>query len=103
MELNRQETVWAFDLGKGSIGEAGRQGTRFLHKESLLIPPDFAKTDAAATRRRSKRTRKAHKRREEWLELLWQAAGLEVLHGRQVRWDEQRKQWFLLTPGDERL
>jgi hypothetical protein len=29
------ETVWAFDLGKGSIGEAVRQGNRFLHKASL--------------------------------------------------------------------
>ena len=29
-------TVWAFDLGKGSIGEAVRRGTEFLHKASLL-------------------------------------------------------------------
>jgi hypothetical protein len=35
------ETVWAFDLGKGSIGEAVRRGTEFLHKASLLIPAEF--------------------------------------------------------------
>lgn len=34
-------TVWAFDLGKGSIGEAVRSGNEFLHKVSVLIPPDF--------------------------------------------------------------
>jgi hypothetical protein len=52
--------VWAFDLGKGSIGEAVRQGNRFLHKASLLIPPDFAETKTAAGRRRMFRTREAH-------------------------------------------
>lgn len=36
-------TVWAFDLGNGSIGEAVRLGDKFLHKASLLIPADFAK------------------------------------------------------------
>jgi len=45
------ETVWAFDLGKGSIGEAVRRGTEFLHKASLLIPAEFAETKTAATRR----------------------------------------------------
>jgi hypothetical protein len=30
------EMVWAFDLGKGSIGEAVRQDNQFLHKASLL-------------------------------------------------------------------
>ena len=24
--------IWAFDLGKGSIGEAVREGNKFLHK-----------------------------------------------------------------------
>ena len=52
------ETVWAFDLGKGSIGEAARQ--RIL-KASLLIPADFAETKTAAGRRRMWRTRLAHK------------------------------------------
>jgi hypothetical protein len=57
------EMVWAFDLGKGSIGspggvapvdeflrvagitprgEAVRRGNEFLHKASLLIPAEFA-------------------------------------------------------------
>ncbi len=47
--MKKAETVWAFDLGKGSIGEAVRQGTKFLHKASLLIPADFAETKTAAS------------------------------------------------------
>ncbi|MGP8200606.1 MAG: type II toxin-antitoxin system VapC family toxin [Limisphaerales bacterium] len=34
------KTIWAFDLGKGSIGEAVRQGTTFLHKAFLRGPED---------------------------------------------------------------
>ena len=58
------EMVWAFDLGKGSIGdfpsprwgEGGRSPDEvnknfhheFLHKASLLIPAEFAETKTAA-------------------------------------------------------
>jgi hypothetical protein len=68
--------IWAFDPGKGSIGENpsprwGEGGRRpdevnknshhtFLHKASLLIPADFAETQTAAGRRRMWRTRQAH-------------------------------------------
>src|SRR5512135_3306999 len=58
------EVVWAFDLGKASIGEAVRQGTRFLHKASLLIPAEFAESRTSANRRRVWRTRKTHKASE---------------------------------------
>jgi hypothetical protein len=60
------EIVWAFDLGKGSIGEAVRRGNEFLHKASLpcravaqrrlVIPAEFAETKTAAGRRRMWRT-----------------------------------------------
>jgi hypothetical protein len=53
-------TIWAFDLGKGSIGEAVRRGNEFKHGESLLIPAEFAETKTAAGRRRMWRTRQAH-------------------------------------------
>ena len=59
--------VWAFDLGKGSIGEAVRMGTTFPRKASLLIPAEFAETKTAASRRRMHRTRLAHQARERWL------------------------------------
>ena len=81
-EAPSNEIVWAFDLGKGSIGEAVRQGNEFLHKASLLIPPDFAETRPARDRRRMFRTREAHKARERWLNKVMLAAGIEVLNGR---------------------
>jgi hypothetical protein len=43
------EIVWAFDLGKGSIGEAVRRGNEFLHKASLLIPAEFWKIKMGLT------------------------------------------------------
>ena len=71
-----KEMVWAFDLGKGSIGDFPSprwgEGVRrtdevnknlhneFLHKASLLIPAEFAETKTAAGRRRMWRTRQAH-------------------------------------------
>src|ERR1700733_1031820 len=100
---NQEEIVWAFDLGKGSIGEVVRQGTKFLHKASLLIPADFAETKTAAIRRRMWRTRQAHQARERWLEQIWEAAGMEVLRGRQVRRDRDTKKWIEPIPGHERL
>jgi CRISPR-associated endonuclease Csn1 len=80
------KTIWSFDLGIASIGEAVRNlgDDSFPHKDSLLIPEDFAETATARGRRRMKRTREAHKAREEWLDAVWQAAGLEPLVGRRV-------------------
>jgi len=92
--------IWAFDLGKGSIGEAVRQGTKFLHKASLLIPADFAETKTAANRRRAWRTRQAHKAREQWLKEVMQKAGIEVLHGRNY---DKNGNWKAGEPADERL
>src|SRR5579862_7169904 len=82
MNVKNEPCVWAFDLGKGSIGEAVRQGNKFLHKASLLIPADFAETKTAAKRRRMWRTREAHKARESWLRQVMREAGIETLHGR---------------------
>ena len=53
------EIVWAFDLGKGSLGEAVRRGNEFLHQASLLIPAEFAETKTAVGRRQRWRTRQA--------------------------------------------
>ena len=96
-----EEVVWAFDLGKGSIGEAVRRGNEFLHKASLLIPADFAETKTAAGRRRMWRTRQAHKAREQWLEQVMQEAGIEVLKGRQV--GKVDGKWTETAKGDPRL
>ncbi len=86
-------TIWSFDLGKASIGEAVRNLSNhsFPHKASLLLPEDFAETQTAASRRRMMRTREAHKAREAWLDAVCRAAGLTPLVGRRV--EERDRKW----------
>jgi hypothetical protein len=74
LEPASNDMVWAFDLGKGSIGafpsprwgEGGRSPdevnhtSQFLHKTSLIIPAEFAEIKTATGRRRMWRTRLAH-------------------------------------------
>jgi CRISPR-associated endonuclease Csn1 len=83
-DMGENKTIWAFDLGTGSIGEAVRDGTKFLHKASLLIPAEFAETKTAAGRRRMWRTRLAHHAREVWLDEVMLKAGIEPLKGRRT-------------------
>ena len=94
------QTIWSFDLGKASIGEAVRdtQTNEFLHKASLLIPAEFASTKDAATRRRMWRTRQAHKAREAWLDEVWRAADLKPLVGRRVEKRDGKWQAVEETP-----
>jgi CRISPR-associated endonuclease Csn1 len=99
--MRGEECVWAFDLGKASIGEVVRLGSKFLHKASLLIPPDFAETKSAASRRRMWRTRLAHRAREQWLERAWKDLGLEALYGRNR--DRNTGEWKAGEPADKRL
>ena len=84
------ETIWSFDLGKASIGEAVRDlaSDTFPHAESLLIPYEFAETKSAAGRRRMWRTRIAHHAREEWLAGIVELAGFEPLCGRRIEKSE---------------
>ncbi len=88
-------SIWSFDLGKASIGEAVRdiKSNRFVHKASLLIPFDFASTKEAAKRRRMERTRDAHKAREQWLKAVWNAAGLKPLQTRKPGKNPQTDKW----------
>ena len=103
------KTIWSFDLGKASIGEAVRdtQTNEFLHKASLLIPAEFASTKDAATRRRMWRTRQAHKAREAWLDAVWKSAGLPVLTTRAVHRVEDlatgKEKWALQHAADYRM
>jgi CRISPR-associated endonuclease Csn1 len=98
-------TIWSFDLGKASIGEAVRDTVtnEFLHVASLLIPAEFASTKDARDRRRMFRTRQAHKAREAWLDEVWRAAGQEPLRKRTVWKNPEMKKWELKHPADERL
>jgi CRISPR-associated endonuclease Csn1 len=98
-------TVWSFDLGIGSIGEAVRDTSTnaFLHVASLIIPKDFASTKEAGKRRRMFRTRIAHKARESWLDHVWKLAGQTPLRKRSVWLNPQTSKWELKHPADPRL
>ncbi|MEB3286028.1 MAG: HNH endonuclease domain-containing protein [Vampirovibrionales bacterium] len=79
------EKVFAFDVGKASLGICARQGSKILALESLLIPAEFASTQEFRGRRRALRTREAHKKREQWLRQKWQEAGLVLLDSNNER------------------
>jgi HNH endonuclease/RuvC endonuclease subdomain 3 len=103
------DMVWAFDLGKGSIGEAVRRGNEFLHKASLLIPAELGRRGPAtvsgtpASRYRALKTREAHHERERWLETVWTAIGLTPLRPREVWQNPKTNKWELKQPGDYQL
>jgi hypothetical protein len=46
--MTQSGTIWAFDLGKASIGKAVRSGTKFLHKAPVLIRTHSQKINGAA-------------------------------------------------------
>jgi CRISPR-associated endonuclease Csn1 len=107
----RPVTIWAFDLGKGSIGEAVRdvQTNQFLHTAALLLPPDLAQRGPAsqsgtpASRYRAWKVRHAHRERERWLDTVWRAAGLTPLRKREVWRNPATGRWELKHPADYRL
>ncbi len=95
------DKVWAFDLGKASLGECVRKNDNVLHIASNIIPPDFAEIKTAAGCRRQMRTRTAHKARERWLDKCLKDCGLEILKRRSV--EKINGSWRLTSKGDERL
>jgi CRISPR-associated endonuclease Csn1 len=103
--LLTMSTVWSFDLGIGSIGEAVRDTAthEFLHVASLLIPQEFASTKEAGKRRRMYRTRLAHQAREAWLDHVWKTAGQIPLQKRTVGPNPETGKWELKQLADPRL
>ena len=99
--MHTKETVWGFDIGKGSLGEAVRVGNEFKHVLSMEIDADFAEIKTAAATRRAWRTREAHKAREMWLEKCLSDADIEILGRRKV--DVVDGTWKLVSRGDGRL
>ncbi len=79
------ELIFGFDVGKASLGICVRKGHRILDIKSLIIPAEYADTSYLTARRRSFRGREAHKAREIYLNKVWVAAGLTVLHSDDVR------------------
>jgi CRISPR-associated endonuclease Csn1 len=87
--MAKNELVYAFDLGSGSIGVCARQGENILHLDSLILDADFASVKEASARRRQIRTRLAHKAREKWWDAQAKKAGIEVLSTSQPTKDNQ--------------
>lgn len=77
--MSRDELVYSFDLGSGSVGVCVRKGENILRLNSLLIDSEFASVKDTAVRRRQIRTRIAHKERERWWGKQAKLAGIEVL------------------------
>lgn len=105
-----EPVIWSFDLGKGSIGEAVRQGTNFLHVASWLIPQDLAQRGPAAqsgtpaSRYRAWRTRVAHRAREDRLVAICQECGIETLKAKRTTRDpSNHKSWIVVHEADDRL
>lgn len=99
--MKSKETVFAFDCGVASLGEAVRQGLDFPQVESWLIPDTFAETKTAAMRRRMMTTRDAHKEREMWLLNTFRDLGIEVLRGKEV--SKTSAGWAVTRKADPRL
>ena len=71
--------VFAFDLGKTSIGYCARCGHDIQEAESVIIDIDHADAASLRDRRRIFRTLNAHKAREKYFDKIWQDCNLEIL------------------------
>jgi CRISPR-associated endonuclease Csn1 len=102
-------TVWAFDLGLASLGEAVRRDSEFLHAASHLIPAELAQRGPATTAGtpaslyRAMKTREAHRAREERLRAICLDAGIEVLAAKRVARTADKKGWQVVQQADPRL
>ena len=82
--------IFAFDLGKSSIGICVREGHDILKLKSLIINPDYGNIDDNRNRKRIIKIRNAHKKREEFfIKEVWQKCGLEPLSKQDNRFKKE--------------
>lgn len=74
-----KKRIFAFDMGKASIGYAIREDNKIKAAGSIIIDPDHGEIASKRDRRRNSRTLLAHKSREAFLKETWQKCNLEVL------------------------
>lgn len=96
----KQELVFAFDVGMGSLGIAVNRNKDIVEAKSLLIDSSIASMADERERRRAYRTRQAHKQREQMLEELWRRIGESPLLG--IRYLKKDGKWHSKL-GDTRL
>ena len=72
------EKVFAFDMGKASIGYCVRSGNEILDLGSVIIDKDHSAVVDNRNRRRTHKTIEAHREREKWFNNFWIEHGLEI-------------------------
>lgn len=68
--------VFAFDMGKASIGYCVREDFAIKDLGSLIIDKDHSSVVDNRNRRRVYRTLKSHRARESWFKQFWESKGL---------------------------
>jgi CRISPR-associated endonuclease Csn1 len=90
MTNHTPETVFAFDVGKGSLGICVRQGLEIKVLDSKLVDATYpcitANGRGLTNRMRMARTRRFHKARLTWLKRQWEQAGLTALEANSPAW-----------------
>ncbi len=71
--------IFAFDMGKASIGYCVREDNEIKELGSIIIDKDHSSVADNRKRRRTKRTIDSHRAREKWFDKLWQNHGLSLL------------------------
>lgn len=77
--------IFAFDMGKASIGYCVREDNEIKNLGSVIIEKDHSTVVENRNRRRVKRTLDAHKAREKWFNELWQKHGLQFADAEQLK------------------
>lgn len=88
--------VFAFDMGKASIGYCVREDFNIKDLGSLIIDKDHSSVADNRSRRRVYRTLKSHRAREQWFKKLWLEKGLTILE----ETDEKFKREFAQKSDD---
>lgn len=81
--------VFAFDMGKASIGYCVREEHDILAVNSIIIDKDHADATALRDRKRVKKTLDSHKAREKYFNKIWSDCGLEVLSKEDKRFSKE--------------
>ena len=84
-----EKVVYAFDLGKKSIGYCVRYGHDIKEAESVIIDVDHAETVSLRDRRRVYRTLNAHKARESFFDKIWLDCGQVVLDKNDLKFTKE--------------
>lgn len=81
--------VFAFDLGKASIGYCAREDHNIKEANSIIIEKDHGEIASNRNRRRIKRTLLAHKAREIYFNKIWLECGQTPLDNNDIRFTKE--------------